>query len=202
MPKFRISEILMILYVFFIPLEALFVFEYVGSFSRILGYLLIITFLIEYRINFFLVSREAYLFIALLLMSSIWAKEVDSIQYFRTLMFFIIMFIIIHIIKKNAKLIKYLINFYCIAAFLLAITSFAGFLRINDRFTSIEGMGAAPLSLYLVVALGFQFSTFELKRVTLYNTIMVVVLSLGIIATGTRASWLAAAAIFTIFIFI
>lgn len=197
--KLRPTEILLLLYVVFIPLESVIVIEGLGTLTRIIGYCLLLVFLLEYKIKWNIVSKEAYVFTSYLVLSMLWAREWYLEQGLRIIFFFLLILIIVNLLKKNDRLLNSLVLLFCASTFIVAITSFVGFLYVEGRYGSLDEMGLAPLSLLFSVAYAFQLSRLEIKRASVFNYILLIGNLLGAIATGTRASWLAILIVTTIF---
>jgi len=200
MIKLRFTEYMLLLYICLIPLENILIFDAFGTITKVIGFILAITFVFEYRINLSIISAYAYFFIVILVLSTFTADLGEPYQALRIFMLFVSMIIVTHVFKANITLFYISMNLYSILALLLAIITFIGFMSNMERY-ALEGFDLAPLSLILVIACSFQFYFFSTQKVTWPNSLTLVGLLLGIIATGTRAAMLATLVMSVVFIF-
>lgn len=196
----KVTFFFYLLYVVSIPLEPLIVFEEFGSISRIVGYVLVLFFLVEGKVRFSLVNKEGYAFILFLLLSFLWADKVDIEQGIRIIMFFLITLITGNIISANPRVFWQSTDLFSYVVGFLAIKSFSGFLSTQDRFDSSE-LGLAPVALLFVVSLGIQLIQLKDKGFSTIKLILIVLYFLGIIATGTRAAWITSIILLLIFFY-
>jgi hypothetical protein len=194
----KLTVFFYLLYIVLIPLEALIVFEEIGSASRIIGYLLVLFFFIEEKIKFSVVKKEGYAFLLFLILSFIWAQEVDIEQGFRIIMFFFITLITGNLISGSPRVFWQSVDLFSYVVVFLAINTFLGFLNTQDRFDSSE-LGLAPVSLIFVVSVGLQLILLKITGFSVGKLFLLGLFFLGIIATGTRAAWFASVILLIIF---
>lgn len=194
----KLTSFFYLLYIVFIPLEPLIVFDEFGSISRIIGYILVLFSLVEGELRFSLVKKEGYVFLFFLLLSFLWAEKVDIEQGIRIIMFFLITLITGNIISANPRVFWQSTDLFSYVVGFLAIKSFSGFLITQDRFDSSE-LGLAPVALMFVVSFGLQLIQLKSKGFSVVKLILISLCFLGIIATGTRAAWLAFVVLLLIF---
>ncbi len=203
--RLRFSEIALLAFVFFIPLEDFFLQDVLGSSTRIAGGAMILIYLLaEPAIKWQYAPTGFYLYFAWAIISIlVWANIPDYYSIFRLFMWMLTTLVAANIIARNTDLIPRIFRVYIVSTLYLAyvaIRDFIGGASTGLNRVDVEGINQNLLaSQFLICIIYLLYNYFRSENKPFVKSIsigLIILFLLATIASGSRSAMLTIAIAF------
>ena len=195
----------LLLYIVLIPIEEVIVINALGTLTKVAAMVFVASYLFHRRFKLDLRSftRLAWLFIFWVSASLIWSIQTNLVGYNQLLQLFVMAFLIADYVGRNPKLVSYIMSYYSVSSFFVALIGISNFMKGLDasgfsqstRTSAIEGQSVAHFAYYMLPAFLFSFQnifdTDNSKLVRILAAFASIIFLIAILMSGTRGSWLA-----------